>query len=289
MVLDEGTAEYDAWGMDLKNALTGRFDESRKLKHTTTALYTTISPDGGRVSLASGTGSDRSFSVTTVPFVGGAEIPVPTNGLIWGTWTDSVTLALAERAGAGTRLSLADVRTGQRHQELAIADSPIPFAAPLPDGGWLWVANGGRALRLQQHGETGAKSLPLPEWYAFIFGVRVHAASGKVAILGWNAATLDSLGLTVWTLPDGKPSRWAANFGEGGGFRWLPDGSIMAWVWRTQQTLELLRVSGPDRVESLGILPRPVTSFDVAADLRRAVLVTRDYHGDVWMSKVTRR
>jgi hypothetical protein len=52
--------------------------------------------------------------------------------------------------------------------------------------------------------------------------------------------------------------------------------------------MTLYRVRGPRRVDRLGTIPRPVTSFSASKDLRRAAVVTQEYHGDAWMSRVVR-
>jgi hypothetical protein len=44
----------------------------------------------------------------------------------------------------------------------------------------------------------------------------------------------------------------------------------------------------PGQIDRLGAIPRPVHGLTVSNDLKRAVIVTRDYHGDAWMYHVVR-
>ena len=110
----------------------------------------------------------------------------------------------------------------------------------------------------------------------------------QAAFIGFDAATYDSLGLSVMSLATGKAIPWFAIFGESYGFRWLPDGSILLSIWETQETATLYRLHGPGRNERLGTIPLPVTSLGVSTDLHRAAVVTQEYHGDAWMSRVVR-
>jgi hypothetical protein len=42
-------------------------------------------------------------------------------------------------------------------------------------------------------------------------------------------------------------------------------------------------------VDTLGEVPKPVVGMSVSADLRRAAVLTREYHGDAWMHRLARR
>jgi hypothetical protein len=68
----------------------------------------------------------------------------------------------------------------------------------------------------------------------------------------------------------------AEMFGESYGLRWLPDGSILFLLWKTHETVTPYRVRDPGLSERIGTVPRPVTSFGLSNDLRRAAVVTRE-------------
>jgi hypothetical protein len=60
-------------------------------------------------------------------------------------------------------------------------------------------------------------------------------------------------------------------------------------AYETEETAELIHVTAPGTSRRLGVIPRPVSFVSVSDDLRRAVVATRDYFGDVWMTRVERR
>jgi len=293
LVLDEGSSEYTTWNLDTRDALRGAFAEDHRLLRSTTPVLMDITRDGSRVLIRrTGGVSGGGDQLTVAPFGGGNEIPIPLSGSLFG-WAmdpavDSQAVALGEKAAAGVRLTTIDLRTGARRGQFAIADSAVVDFAVLPDGGWVWIPADGRSIRVQRRGDAAPKSFPVPGWYINARGVTAAPDGKAVAIIGYDAATYDSLGLSVMSLADGKVTRWAAIFGESSYLRWLPDGSILFTVWETQETATPYRLRGPRLSERLGTVPRPVTSFGASSDLRRAVVVTREYHGDAWMSRVVR-
>jgi tRNA A-37 threonylcarbamoyl transferase component Bud32 len=291
LVLDEGTSEYSAWTLDMRDALRGAFAEERRLSRSTAPVSMAITADGNRVLIwRTGGASAGGDQLAVVPFGGGTEMPLPLSGSLLG-WTmgaDSDLVALGEKTPAGVRFTLTDLRTGARRSPFALADSTVQDWAPLPDDGWVWIPADGRSIRVRRRGDAAPKSFPIPDWY---IGARAMAAAPQgeeAAFIGFDAATYDSLGLSVMSLANGKATRWFAIFGERYGFRWLPDGSILLSIWETQETVTLYRVRGPGRSERLGTIPLPVTSFSVSKDLRRVAVVTHEYHGDAWMSRVVR-
>ena len=291
LVLDEGASEYSAWTLDMRDALRGAFAEDRRLSRSTTPIMMAITPDGDRVLIRrTGGVSAGGDQLTVAPFGGGTETPLPLSGSLLGLTmgADSNMVAVGEKTPAGVRLTLIDLRTGARKGQFAIADSTIQDFAPLPDGGWVWIPADGRSIRVQRRGEAAAKSFPIPEWYVGAQAVETAPDGRAAAFVGYDAATYDSIGLGVMSLSDGKETHWVAIFGAKPFFRWLPDGSILLDIWETQETVTPYRVRGPGRSERLGTVPRPVTSFSASKDLRRAAVVTREYHGDAWMSRVVR-
>jgi hypothetical protein len=45
-VLDEGSTEFDLWGLDVSEAVRGVFPEQKRLLHSTSAISVWLSPDG---------------------------------------------------------------------------------------------------------------------------------------------------------------------------------------------------------------------------------------------------
>jgi dipeptidyl aminopeptidase/acylaminoacyl peptidase len=228
--------------------------------------------------------------LNVAPFAGGTETPLPVSGSLlgWSTGTDSVMIALGEKTAAGVQFTPVDLRTGARRAPFTVPDSAIADWDALPDDGWAWIPPGGRSIRIERHGEAAPTSLPVSDWYIGATGVDAAADGLALAFLGYDAATFDSLGLSVMSLPDGKVTRWAAIFGENAGVRVLPDHSILLRIWDTQESVTLYRLRGPGQVERLGTIPRAVTSFSVSDDLRRATVVTHEYSGDAWLHRVVR-
>ncbi|MEP7326093.1 MAG: protein kinase [Gemmatimonadota bacterium] len=291
LVLDEGTTEYGAWTLDLRDALRGAFTEDHRLLRSTTPVTTGITGDGNRVLIRrTGGASASGDQLSVAPFGGGSETPLPFSGSLLGfsRGTDSVTIALGEKTPAGVRLTLSDLRTGARRGPVVIPDSAITDFAPLPDGGWAWVPSDGQSISVQRHGDAAPRTFPIPDWYSSAFSLGLSPDGGEVAFIGYDVATYDSLGLSVMSLGDGKVTPWVTYFGENVNFGWLPDHSILLRLWESQETVTLYRVRGPGQVEKLGTIPRAVTSFGVSDDLHRATVVTREYHGDAWMSRVVR-
>ncbi|MFI5209676.1 MAG: protein kinase, partial [Gemmatimonadales bacterium] len=291
LVVPEGSAEFSAWALDLGNALQGRFDESRLRLKSTSPIGVWLSQDGSRVILRRiGAASDGGDQLASEPFSGGAESPLAVSGTVVGyANADSVTVALAAKTVTGLQFSLVDLRTGSRRNQFVVPDSTIGDFAALPEGGWVWIAPDLREIRVQRHGEGVPRTFAIPDWYRTAFGIA--ARGGEVAFVGWNTPDLDSTGLSVMSLADGKVTHWATLFSEGSIVEWLSDGTILLANWETPETVTLYRVHGPGRLERLGTIPRavPVGNLIVSSDRRRVGIVTRESHGDAWMSRVAGR
>ena len=72
LVLDEGSTEFDLWGLDVSEAVRGVFPEQKRLLHSTSAISVSLSPDGNRVVIGRDVGqaTDGLQSWSTVPFAG---------------------------------------------------------------------------------------------------------------------------------------------------------------------------------------------------------------------------
>ncbi len=110
-----------------------------------------------------------------------------------------------------------------------------------------------------------------------------------LAVSGWGPApTRTRCGVSMLSLRDGTFTPWASIVAEAGEGSILPNHSILVEVAETFETVTLYHVRGPGQVERLGTIPRPVQRLSVSNDLKRAAIVTRDYHGDAWMYRVVR-
>jgi len=87
---------------------------------------------------------------------------------------------------------------------------------------------------------------------------------------------------------DAGTRRWRTMPAEGGWGRILPDHSMLLQIRETQETVAFYRLRGPGQIDRLGAIPRAADRVSVSNDLKRAAIVTRDYHGDAWMYHVVR-
>src|SRR5262249_31949094 len=99
LVLDEGTSEYSAWNLELRDALRGTFADEPRLSRSTTPVFMNIPPDGNRVLIFRSGGASAGGQLTVVPFGGGTEIPLPLSGSPLGAAmdADSDIVALGEK------------------------------------------------------------------------------------------------------------------------------------------------------------------------------------------------
>ncbi len=290
LMVAEGNAEYSAWELDLTDAFRGHFSEADRLLQSTTPLRVAVNPTGNRVLILRSGATGKPDQLSVAPYGGSTETPIRLEGGLrgWSWGPDSVTVGLAERIPTGgRRLVRVDVRSGARDSILATPDSLLADWAPLPDGGWAWMPSFASILRLQHGGESAPRDFHLAPWYA---GAALGMApDGKRFVAtGWTSSRQDSVEIGILSTSDGNFNRWATVAGEVGSARFLPDGSILFQVFETQQTVTLYRLRGPGRMARLGTIPRAVTNLDVADDLHRATVVTREDHGDAWMYTVVK-
>jgi hypothetical protein len=86
----------------------------------------------------------------------------------------------------------------------------------------------------------------------------------------------------------GTPAIWTVSAAEEGDARFLNDGSLLFTPWDTRESAVLYRLTGPDRVERLGSVPRPIAAISLSSDLKRAAVLESRYHGDAYMSRIVR-
>ena len=288
LAMTESASDHSAWAMDFADVLAGRFDELKRIARASVPVDAYVSPDGARVlvirTLPVPTGGFEQRE-TVMPFGGGAETPIVTQGSIeGGDWTDSVTASIVSITPAGERIALHDVRTGTEREETYLPDSALLGLDHIA-GGWVWVGWSAGEVRTRVAGRT--RKYPKPAWFDRIFFSAADPAGQRVAFAGPHG--VDTLGIGVLSLDTGTESLWGAflwkNFG---GIRWLDDGSLVAEIFEPRG-LTLYRISGPGRVQMLGTIPRPVTGMTFDRKLRRATVTTEDSHGDAWLQRVVRR
>jgi len=290
LVIDDGASDYTLWALDVPDAVKGKFADPGRRLTTSTRIGSSLSPDGSRLLLSrrvpTGAGAtERRYSI--MPFAGGGEtaLNVP-GGADWAGWTDSVTVRVAKHTAAGTRAALLDVRTGATSRTVTLPDSILVDVLPVPDG-WAWMPATRDRVRIERAGKT--VEIAKPSWFGVLTGLAVDPRGERVAIIGWNAGTFDSLGVAVAPLAGGAPTFWTADAAENGELEWLDDGSLLFAPWDTPESALLDKLSGPGKPTRLGRISRPSADISVSADLKRISVVERNYHGDAFTSRIVRR
>jgi Protein kinase domain len=297
-LVDEGTREYAGWALPLDDALKGRFSDDKRVFRGTSPLVYNVSPDGNALTLSRDWGAQNRPGGQWVltPFGGGPETPVPGRHVnVW--FVDSTMLALQDTAAEGTQFSLLDFRTRQKSALLTLTARPFQHSGPdfllagkatRAPGAWVWISAGGRKINIQRDGTSRPREFQVPSWYAQAFDVAASPDGRSLAFVGWNAPNEDSMAVGLLSLPEGRFTQIWTTFSENGAVQWLGDGSVLVHEWDTPESVTYfrLRIGGP--AERLGSLPRPIASSMLSRDLRKIFVLTRDYHGDAWISKVVR-
>ena len=286
----DGTNQYDLWAVELSEALKGRFLPEHRLASVTSELRGSVSPDGRRVlvvrSVAAEGGQRKAIAI--VPFAGGPEVVhQPLGQVLVAGWSPDGRITYAERVADKVQFVTVDPSTGTRRGVVPTGDSSLVAYAPLTNG-WAWIPSYDR-VRVWLSGEPEPRELSRLEDRSFVVDVAGAAGRPWLASRAVNADQ-DSFFLDVTVLPEGRATRWAAlmagsNVPE---VSWLADGSLIVWNQETDTAATLYRVRGPGRVERLGAIPRALESFSTSLDGRRAVLVTNEFRGDVWLAHVAR-
>jgi hypothetical protein len=291
LVFTEGIAEYDVLAGDFRDGLKGALPRERAVLHTTSSPRAKISPDGKQVLVGRTDGSaadEWRWSLMSV--TGGAEHSLNAGGVeSGGLWTDSVTVAMSERGPKGTQLSLIDVRTNARRAVLAIPDSTNNAFTPLRGGGWAWIGQGFTTIVIQNAPGSTARRIAIPRWYLGAFSLEASRDGRSIAIAGWSAPSADSIGVSVFSIADGRETHWATLFGENAGLEWLYDGSLLLFLQATGESFNVVRLRGPGQSDQLGAIPRPLVGISASFDMTHMSVVARDRHGDAWSMKVVKR
>ncbi|HJR34228.1 MAG TPA: hypothetical protein VJ817_04720, partial [Gemmatimonadales bacterium] len=287
MAVDDGSYSFTVLALGVPELLRGKLPPGPPLMQASSQVSASISPDGGRLLLrrvvpnATGQQEQR---LTVAPYPGGTEAPVNIAGqIVSALWTDSVTIAVGTYTTTGLRLAQVDVRTGSARNTMELPDSTLTFAYPLP-AGWAWIPR--TQDRIVVASGADRREIPKPAWFSALHQLGVSPDGTRLLVLGWNAATEDSIGVEVIPVAGGPSTPWYRSFAEGAFGDWLGDGSILVSVWSGEQSVSLFRVRGPSQVEPLGGIPHAVNRLTVSSDLKRATLAWRDYRGDAWLYRV---
>jgi len=195
-------------------------------------------------------------------------------------------VVVVRQVPTGTRVGLLDVRTGAVSRTLIIPDSLLADVRPVPDG-WAWIPAGKDRVRIERAGKT--VELAKPAWFGVLERLAVDRGGARVAMVGWNAGSYDSLGVAVAPLAGGTSALWSADAAEAGGAMWLDDGSLLFAPRDTPESVLLFVLKGPGKPARLGRSSRPNAGVSVSADLKRISVVELNYHGDAFTSRIVRR
>jgi hypothetical protein len=197
-----------------------------------------------------------------------------------------VTVEIAGQSATGMHIGLIDARTGAAGPSLELPDSLPRSVTALPDG-WAWIPSSGDHVVVQRGGKT--IEVPAPRWFESVFLVIADRTGRRLGMIGWNAATNDSLGVAVVPVDGGTPEFWGRAFAERGGASFLDDGSVLFAPWDTPESIQFSRLTGPGAATPVGRVPRSVGDVTFSGDLKRAAVLEVNRHGDAFMSKLVRR
>lgn len=290
LVFDEGTSEYSAWAVNLEDAFKGDFNLDKRLFRATTPVVAWLSHDGEQVVLGrdenSSVGGDE---VTVRPFEGGAEKSLAHSGVLiiaGDASPEPNSILMRTETPRGSEWMMTDLRSGARQNRVAVPPGAV-FTA-LSAGGWAWLAPGGGVLNVQHSGEKEPRTFTLPSWFGKSSEGSLSASPDGQALSYFGSDSSENeMRLSILSLSTGKFTPWLTYVSLEAFGRWLPDGSILLLMEEPLGIYTVNRMRGPERKERLGNIPRPITGISISDDLRRAVIVTRDHHGDAWMSSVT--
>jgi hypothetical protein len=289
MVVDDGSYTYSVIAAKLPDLLRGKLPDAPPLLQASSRVSATVSPDGERLlmrrSVPGPNGPDE-IRLSVAPFTGGAEAPLNTTGSVVGAdWIDSVTALVASLTGSGLRLTRMDVRSGAVGATLQLADSTIADASALPNG-WAWIPKNRDRVIIEQDGQR--HEIPKPAWFVALTQVEASPDGRRLLVVGWGAATNDTLRLDVVPTAGGATDDWWRSFAENGFATWLDDGSVAFTTWSSSDAATVRRVTGPGQVAVLGTVGHVASGLSLSRDLARATIVWRDYRGDAWMYRVVK-
>ena len=287
--VDDGSEDYNVFATTLSDALAGRFPQGGPTMTASTAVTAVVSPDGNRLlkrqRLPDTNGSSET-RLTVMPFGGGQETPIELDGrLIGSAWADSISVSMAIQNPKGLKLKVVDVRNGVSRNELQLQDSVVRTAVAVPNG-WAWIPASSDRIVIEQNGKR--REIRQPAWFVVLTNLSVSPDGAQLAYQGWGKNANDSAAFETIPVAGGSPTRVFTALADHVNLSWLADGSLLAFVWDTPESLSLYKVKGAGQVEKLGKVPHLVTTFNVSQDLKRAVLGWRETKSDAFVYRVVK-
>ena len=289
MTVDDGSYSFSVIAASVSDLLKGTLPTGAPLMRASNRVGALVSPDGERLlmrrSVPTPNGGDE-VRLSVAPFSGGAESPLNATGkVVSAQWVDSTTVAVYTLTAGGARFARTDIRTGTASQVLQLTDSTVGGATALPDG-WAWLPRDRDRILVEQAGKR--HEIPKPRWYAAINQIDASPDGTRLLMVGWSAATGDSLRVDVVPVAGGTPVEWTRTFAEDGAATWLADGTIAFTVWSSIDAATLRQLTGPHQDKSLGALTHVANGISLSKDLARATIMWREYRGDAWMYRVVK-
>jgi hypothetical protein len=291
MAVDDGSYSYMAVAASLPDLLQGKLPAGAPLIQSSTAGSLLVSPDGARLlfarTLPGADGRDE-VHYSVAPFTGGSESPLTVPGrMLRGIyWSDSVHVVVGALTQSGSRYTEVDVRTGTPGRALDLPDSAVLRTTPLSDG-WAWIPKQRDRIIVERAGAR--HEIAKPAWFDQLVGIRVNADGSRLLFTGWNAATGDSIGVSVVPTGGGTAEQWFTSYALiNSTALWLEDGSVGAEVWSGPESVSLYKIQGPGHASAMGMIPHTVAQMTASHDFKRATIGWQDSHTDAWMYRVVK-
>ena len=289
MAVDDGSASFSVMTADVANLASGKLGADAPLLHASSRVVALVSPDGNRLliqrSVPGPDGRDE-LRLAVSSFAGGAETGITASGTVRGAeWVDSTTVGVYSLTPSGSRLTRVDARTGAAGAAADRPDSVLASVSALVDG-WVWIPKSRDRVIVEQAGKR--RELPKPAWFSQIVQVRPSRDGSRLAVLGWNKGSNDTLRVDVVPTAGGAFVPWAKSFAEIGQMGWLDDGSIAFMPWTGTDAVTIYKVSAAGQQTTVAAVPHVANTLSVSRDLKRATIGWTDYHGDAWMYRVVR-
>jgi tRNA A-37 threonylcarbamoyl transferase component Bud32 len=286
VVVDDGYLAFAAVAGETATILKGTLPEP--LLAASSRVWAAVSPDGQRLlvnRLVASTDGTSESRISVMPWGGGVEVPItPPGRLRTARWADSVSLAVITSTPTGIRAVVMDIRTSAVRQPLDLRDSVFADLAALPDG-WVWIPTERDRIVVERNGNV--LEIPRPAGMSLLHEA-TPSPDGRQLVFSGLVANDDSVRIYTIGVEGGEPTTWhtipAGNTLE----RILLDGSVALVAWSSPESAELLHLTAPGKVKSLGPIQHDVTRVWLSDDLKRMSMTWREYRGDAWLYKVVR-
>jgi len=289
MAVDDGSFSYSVVTADVPALLAGKINDSAPFLNASNRVNAVVSPDGNRLLIqrnVPGADGRDELRLSVAPFAGGNETALSATGNVRAAgWVDSTTLFVYSYTPNGSRVARTDARTGTAGAAVDRPDSIIVSAAMLPDGS-VWIPKTRDRVIVERGGKR--QEMKASPWFAAIIQADVSADGSRIAVLGWNKGSNDSLRVEVVPLSGGAFQPWSQSFAEQGQIMWLNDGSLAFTVWSGTDAATIYKLTGPSAQTTVGAIPHVANTLTLSRDLKRATLGWREHKGDAWMYKVVR-